>query len=40
MIAQYTSPLIPASVVDGKFPQANEDKLAGLGAQWLTVDAQ
>jgi len=39
MIAQYTSPLIPASVVDGKFPQAGEDKLAGLGAQWLTVDA-
>src|SRR5674476_1119 len=40
MIAQYTSPLIPASVVDGKFPQAGEDKLAGLGAQWLTVDAE
>jgi len=39
MIAQYTSPLIPASVVDGTFPQAGEDKLAGLGAQWLTVDA-
>ena len=39
MIAQYTSSLIPASVVDGKFPQAGEDKLAGLGAQWLTVDA-
>jgi hypothetical protein len=40
MITQYTSALIPDSVVDDKFPKADEDKLAGLGAQWLAVDAE
>ena len=40
MITQYTSPLIPASVVDGKFPEADEDRLAGLSAKWVDVEAE
>ena len=40
MITQYTSPLIPDSVVNGKFPRADEDKLTGLGAEWMKVDTE
>ena len=37
MIAVYTSMLIPDSVVNGKFPAADEDKLKALGAHWTSV---
>ena len=37
MITVYTSPLIPSSVVGGKFPQADEDKLRGLAEHWTSV---
>ncbi|MGV8850054.1 MAG: hypothetical protein ACOH16_10965 [Propionibacteriaceae bacterium] len=37
MIAVYTSMLIPDSVVNGKFPAADEDKLEALGSHWTSV---
>jgi hypothetical protein len=37
MITVYTSMLIPDSVVNGTFPQADEDKLKALGAHWTSV---
>lgn len=40
MITQYTSALIPDSVVDGKFPKADEVRLAALGTQWRRLDSE